>query len=225
MNAIYQDFFSAFELSNAPLGVVYLPEHDPEMLIGTPDTNGYIMWKFLDCEQPMVEVFSQYEKTAGRQLPESFKNWYAFKYSLDLDASVVSLPVNPKHSPGKGLLKKVMPGNDFWERPLALGLLPFGEENFMNAGPVCFDTRIGGDPNNWLIRYWNHEWIDHPNEIGPVMFSSFDRLILAVTEFLKHAYGEGIAQNQAIDAMMAADPEGAGGSGRKYWELFYYENS
>ena len=116
-----------------------------------------------------------------------------------------------------------MPGNSWWERPLALGLLPFGDEG-NDAGPLCFDTRASNDPDSWPITFWDH---DGPEEIGPTLFSSFDALLRGCTAYMRCAAE---ARRRASDpqdrlasdadclrSLMAADPQGAGSGGAGYW--------
>lgn len=196
--------------------VPHTADTPPEMIVGPADDDS-VFWKMLPCDSSLDDVFGKYEEAAGQTLPPSFKRWYSAMYTLDADCAVVRLPENPSNHSGTGLLSYVMSDNDFWERPIALGLLPIGDEG-NDGGPLCFDTNGSTEPDRWPVRFWDHDWAYKPQELGPVLFSCFDGLLAGVTAYLENV-GEA-SQNWAgaIEALMAADPKGAGNLGRPYWE-------
>ena len=109
------------------------------------------------------------------------------------------------------------------ERILDIGLLPFGDEKMLDAGPVCFDTRRRMADGDCPVVFWDHEWVDTNKEIQP-MFSSCRRMfeclsLVATTDFDDEI--ELLPQKRAFMArFLSLDPEGAGGSAKNYWTLF-----
>src|SRR5205823_5910940 len=61
------------------------------------------------------------------------------------------------------------------DRIIDRGLLPFGAETFMDAGPVCFDTRNAALHGECPVVFWDHEWLGTANELRP-MFSSCSKM-------------------------------------------------
>lgn len=225
MHPIDEAFFRAYERAHRPLRIFRTASRPEDMMLGPVDAHGYCEWCFKPCTTSLDPIFSQYACAAGKELPPSFQRWYASMFTLDLDCSIIRLPINPSNAPGTGLLRQIMPESPWWTRPLELGLLPFGNDG-NDEGPLCFDTRNGGDPDHWPITFWVHD--DPQAEIGPVLFSSFDALLQGCT-----AYLECLANLQACAAqddpwqdricecfapLMAADPQGAGTAGKEYWE-------
>lgn len=228
----YADFFDAYVRCFGPLVTVQTARTPPEMVIG-PDrrSRGWVQWRLLPCDVDLEPRFLELEHRCGHAFPATFKRWYSSCFTLDMDLSVVRLPANPSNAPLVPLAEIALGSSVHSARPLELGLLPFGDEAMMDAGPICFDTRDGGAPDNWPIRYWDHEYNSTPEEVGPVIFSSFGKLtecctkymlcFAAVRERLPDASDEWLDhRGECIRAMMEADPSGAGGPGREYWGQF-----
>jgi hypothetical protein len=113
------------------------------------------------------------------------------------------------------------------ERILDKGLLPFGSESFMDAGPVCFDTRRRTDSGDCPVVFWDHEWINTAAEVRP-MFSSCAKMfeclaLIASTDFSFIYHGKDDdpsllpIKKQLMAQFLATDPNGAGGAARNYW--------
>jgi hypothetical protein len=113
------------------------------------------------------------------------------------------------------------------ERIVDIGLLPFGRESQMDAGPVCFDTRYRFADGDCPIVFWDHEWIDTANEVRP-MFSSSAKMFQCLAAFaatdLDFTYHDEdddpstLPLKRALLAdFLAMDPAGAGGPARGYW--------
>ena len=113
------------------------------------------------------------------------------------------------------------------ERILDIGLLPFGDESFMDAGPVCFDTRSRLPDGDCPVVFWDHGWQGTDNEVRPMFSSSakmFECLILvAQTDvgFVHHHADDDPAllpkKQQFLQCFLAFDPLGAGGPAKDYW--------
>lgn len=227
----FKTFFDAYVKCFGPLKTVVTPKTPRDMIVGSVDVEGWAEWQLRPCTQDVDSLFSQLEQECGSPFPASFKRWYGAYFTLDMDCSVVRLPPNPSNAPLIPLRKLLLNGSPFATRPRSLGLLPFGDEAMMDAGPLCFDSRDGSDPDRWPIRYWDHEWCDTPQEVGPVIFSSFDKLIEACTQYMLEFAAVKAAmpdepdawldnRQKCIRALMSADPQGAGGPGRQYWETW-----
>jgi SMI1-KNR4 cell-wall len=113
------------------------------------------------------------------------------------------------------------------EQILDVGLLPFGSEAFMDAGPVCFDTRSRMANGDCPVVFWDHEWVGSEKEINP-MFSSCAKMFecLALTalsdiDFFHHDETDDVLilpqKQRLLQNFLDTDPNGAGGSAKKYW--------
>ncbi len=113
-------------------------------------------------------------------------------------------------------------------RILGRGLIPFGHETLMDAGPVCFDTRRRREDGDCPVVFWDHDLTDTEEEFRP-LFSScagmFACLTLAAESDLSFIYHdaaedapEGLPEKRKrMRAFLAADPAGAGAAARSYW--------
>jgi hypothetical protein len=213
-----------------PLNAVRTKGTPAEMIVrGDLESAGWIEWRLLPCGPEFLRPLEELERASGTRLPPSFRRWYGSRYTLDVDVSVVRLPANPSNDPCAALRNALMAPGSFNSAARALGLIPFGDEAMMDAGPLCFDPRGGGDPDAWPVTYWDHEWAETDREIGPVIFSSFDRLLLGCIGYMREF--ERVQRSvfdpdrwldhrpSCIRALMAADPGGAGGPGRDYWTM------
>jgi hypothetical protein len=113
------------------------------------------------------------------------------------------------------------------ERILDIGLLPFGDESQMDAGPVCFDTRSRLQDGDCPVVFWDHEWSDTEKEIRP-MFSSSAKMFECLTfvaqtdfNFIHHGNKDEptvlVKKQQALARFLALDPKGAGETAKDYW--------
>jgi len=113
------------------------------------------------------------------------------------------------------------------KRILDVGLLPFGDEAFMDAGPVCFDTRHRIADGDCPVVFWDHEWVGKAKEIQ-LMFSSGRKMfeclsLVAATDhtFFYHDDDDDAAllpkKRRMLEQFLATDPEGAGGPAKGYW--------
>jgi hypothetical protein len=225
MSAIDEAFFDAYQ-SCCALTTVWTARTPEDMVAGEVDPDGWIAWRLVSCDASVMKAtLTALEREAGVHLPPSFRRWYGSRHTLDMDLSVVRLPTNPSNDPAGPLRQRLLAAKAF-ARPREIGLIPFGDEA-NDAGPLCFDPRAGGHPDSWPILYWDHDWAGTEREIGPVLFSSFDRLLIACTALLRRleerrrndpgSHPWEAHRADCIRALMEADPEGAGGPGRTYW--------
>lgn len=116
-----------------------------------------------------------------------------------------------------------------WPRQgiLDVGLLPFGSQAQMDAGPVCFDTKHRDAAGDCPVVFWDHEWVGTEKEVRPMFSSSakmFECLCIAATNDLNFVYYDDsddpalLSKKRALLAkFLSIDPEGAGGPAREYW--------
>jgi hypothetical protein len=113
------------------------------------------------------------------------------------------------------------------ERILDIGLLPFGSEAQMDAGPVCFDTKCRNAAGDCPVVFWDHEWVGTEKEVRPMFSSSarmFECLCVVATNDLNFVYHDDsddpalLPKKRALLArFLSIDPDGAGGAAREYW--------
>ena len=113
------------------------------------------------------------------------------------------------------------------ERILDVGLLPFGDEAFMDAGPVCFDIRNRAEDGDCPVVFWDHEWVGTPKEVQEIFSSSrkmFECLsLVAAADFNIIYHGDNDdpsllpQKRQQLAEFLSVDRHGAGGPGREYW--------
>ena len=210
-----KDFFAVYTTRFSPLRCVFTPDLPPEMLVSQrPDASGWVEWRMLPqpCQNPIN--FALLENEAASRLPKSFKAWFQNYYTLDVDVGIVRLPACPLNNPLKDLKYQVVESGYYSKRCKELGLIPFGDEKLIDAGPLCFDTREPVRDDEWPVVYWDHEYDQTSEEIGPRIFSSFPKLIKCCTHFLQ----ENKSARDLVRDLYRIDPEGAGGPGRAYWE-------
>src|ERR1017187_2462819 len=113
------------------------------------------------------------------------------------------------------------------ERILDIGLLPFGDESQMDAGPVCFDTRSRLQDGDCPVVFWDHEWSDTEKELRR-MFSSRAKMFECLTfvaqtdfNFIHHGNKDEptvlVKKQQALARLKTLDPKGAGETAKDYW--------
>lgn len=113
------------------------------------------------------------------------------------------------------------------DRILDIGLLPFGDEAFMDAGPVCFDTRKREADGDCPVVFWDHEWVNTDREICPMFSSSrkmFECLRFASANdlnlFYHHADDDASLlpmKKELMQGFLSIDPLCAGTIAREYW--------
>ena len=231
MNASNRRFFEAYERWLTPLATVRLPATPQEMIVRpVGHSPGWVEWKLMPCNVDLAGPFTALERQLGHSWPSSFKEWYGAFFTLDMDLSIVRLPENPSNAPLQPLEKRVAKPDPFDQAARSLGLIPFGDEAMMDAGPICFDPRGGSDPNRWPVTYWDHEWAGTDQQIGQPIFSCFEKLIECCTHYMEAAAGAKASgddllriRGTLLRSMITLDPDGAGGPGREYWTCWFEE--
>lgn len=159
--------------------------------------------------------------------PPLYRDFLKYLHFVELDSVGFSFERHVIHS-WKEALEKIYFHSWPRERILDVGLLPFGEECLMDAGPVCFDTRARLPDGDCPVVFWDREWVDTKEEIKPLFSSSakmFECLAFAASSDLNIVIqleddDEQILKTKAVlvENFLAIDPSGAGGPAREYWQ-------
>lgn len=166
------------------------------------------------------------EGETGLPFPPLYRDLLKYLHFVELMGAALQFERHMCHNWKETLRKTYFNG---WprERILDIGLLPFGEESMMNAGPICFDTRHRQNDGDCPVVFWDHEWVGTEKEINPMFSSSrkmFECLSLVAAidiNFIYHGEDDDpdlIPQKQKfLTQFLALDTAGAGGPAREYW--------
>jgi hypothetical protein len=169
---------------------------------------------------------NELERETGLPFPPLYRDFLKYRHFVDLTEAGVRFE---RHLPNDWV--KILRGAYFhsWprERILDVGLLPFGSESQMDAGPVCFDTRHRNEDGDCPVVFWDHEWVGDEKEVRPLFSSSAKMFgclsIVASHDFniVYHDESDDPAllskKGAALAKFLSLDPEGAGGPARDYW--------
>lgn len=223
LDALIDAFFLGYARAYAPLRTVHTPELPEELLVDAPDAFGWVGWE-PRLNQGLEPNYAEIERVTGVALPPSYRRWHARYLTLDLDLGPFRLfgatPPDPLAQ-----LREALDGEDQEARLRQLRLLPFGSEEVHEAGPLCFDGRAFAPDGEMPIVYWDRDRFreDDPEaapdeELGPVVFSSFPRLLACAVHLLGAPVGDPVARARRILDFTRIDPEGAGSEGGfAYW--------
>jgi len=189
-----------------------------------PARNDWIGWKPIPSTVTDVDL-DQLETTVGATFPPAYRSFLKYRHFYDLTEVGVRFFPHPVDTWRSTLDNEYL--IEPKERILGIGLIPFGSEAMMDAGPVCLDTRNISPPGDASVVFWDHEWNGTGKEIQP-MFSScmkmFECLLIASTSeinFLYHDEDEpsGLLDHkkEIMNHFLNTDPKGAGGPAREYW--------
>lgn len=190
-----------------------------------PEQDGWRGWKCCPSTVSNDEL-NRLEDETSLKFPTLYRDLLSYQHFISLTEVGLSFE---RHLPGEWTHKLQSLYFRSWlpERIIKIGLLPFGAETQMDAGPVCFDTRNRQPDGDCPVVFWDHDNIKTDDEIQ-IMFSSsakmFECLNIVATNdinFLNHLDEDGeetLPQKQLLlTKFLDADPEGAGGPALKYW--------
>ena len=188
-----------------------------------PPSNDWIGWQPVPStvtDQDLDEL----EAETGLKYPAPYREFLQYEHFVGLTELAIRFE---RHLIGawRETLKNVYFRSWPRERIADRGLLPFGSESLMDAGPVCFDTRKPAPRDDWSVVFWDHEWAGTEQEVRP-MFSSCTRMfecLLFVAEndvnFVYHGDDDDDSllpqKQQLLRQFLAIDPDGAGGPARE----------
>ena len=164
------------------------------------------------------------ERTIRLAYPPAYRHFLKILHFYDLCGSVDFFrhPVDKWRAELLGQYKSWLP-----KRIVGAGLIPFGRETKMDAGPTCFDTGRRLPNGDCPVVFWDHEWVGKDKEVQPLFSSSikmFECLLMEVEApdgFVFHYPGDQEPplswKKKQMKRFLEIDPEGAGGPGRSYW--------
>jgi hypothetical protein len=159
--------------------------------------------------------------------PPMYREFLKYVHFVNLDETAIRFEKHLIHEWKETLRKNYFRG---WprERILDIGLIPFGDECRMDAGPVCFDTRKRLPDGECPIVFWDHEWVNTKHEIKPLFSSAakmFACLAFTTSTDLNFLVDLEDDDEQVLETkadlrkkFLEIDPDGAGGVAREYWE-------
>lgn len=203
-------FFNAYLTKE--VGSVYIEDIPKDMIASEVNEDGWYKWKLI----PGTMTAEDYKRVAiqfGATLPESFIEWYKRYFFAECDYSIVRLP----HSLPSQPLAEIISNLDWYiaEQLIPLGLIPFASEG-NDTGSLVFDTRPSVETNDYPIRVYDHEYDGELDGLSEIIFSSFDKMLGCLTHFLNETNTR--KHFEVIADFYASDPDGAGSTGRPYWE-------
>lgn len=189
-----------------------------------PDRDDWVTWKAVPS-LAMAQKFFLLEEKIGLKFPPLYRELLSHKHFLELAGPIRFYP-HPVRDWKEMLLRNYFDGWDP-ERIIRQGLIPFGDESFMDAGPVCFDARTEPANEDYPVVFWDNEWVGTEKEINPLFSSAsimFRSLIFAVRQgpsFFSHHEGDSSSElpkkRALLKSFLGIDPSGAGGPARDYW--------
>jgi hypothetical protein len=223
LDALADAFFDAYARAYAPLKTVRAPGLPEALVVGAADHEGWIAWRPLRSPGPEPD-YAAIERQAGGALPPSYKAWHRRYLTLDLELGPIRLRGAPPPDPLAPLREEILEA-PWSDRLRSLRLIPFGREEVHEAGPLCFDARAPSPSGELPIVTWDHDrWSEGEpgapgeEEIGPVLFSSFERLLACAIHLLGAPVGDPAARARRILDFPRLDPDGAGSEGGfAYW--------
>ena len=166
------------------------------------------------------------ERETGLPFPPSYRDFLKYLHFIDLTEVGVRFERHMCHNWRETLRAKYFHS---WprERILEAGLLPFGDEAQLDAGPACFDTRHRLADGDCPVVFWDHEWRGTDKEIRRLFSSSakmFECLTVVARTDIDFPHRDSnddtalLAEKRDLLAQfLSIDPGGAGGVARSYW--------
>lgn len=212
MPDLNKNFFDAF-LSIYPASTVHTDDFPEALKAGEEDEDGWIEWKLLPGNFS-TDLYHDLEKKYKVIFPESFINWHRSHFFMDAQTEILRLPHSNPEQPLQELEAEL--NNVISEELIPQKLYPFGSEG-NDIGPLVFDGRTTVANNEFPVRVYDHEAGGDLNGLSPVIFSSFSKLLECqihfLTELKKHR-----KNYEIVPDFFTIDPEGAGATGKDYWE-------
>ena len=179
MNIVENYFETAYkEMLIEDSNLAVLTPDFPEDMINKSrsEENDWIYWVPVDS-QVTDEQLKAFEAKYNFNYPVLYKYLLKYKHFYELQNLCIRFEVHLSNNWQKYLIDLY----ESWlpERIIKKGLIPFGSECFMDAGPVCFDLR-NSNPDNCPVVFWDHEWVNTEKEIQP-LFSSIQKMFESLT--------------------------------------------
>jgi hypothetical protein len=200
------------------------PKMPNEMRDPTIDsTNDWIGWKAVPSTVNDADL-DELEGEIQMRFPPSYRRFLKTAHFLALSEVGIRFVEHPIHTWSDILRSQY---RDWGQGLFSLGLIPFGYESMMDAGPACFDTRTRSVNGECRVVFWDLEWKGTDQEINPLFSSSekmFECLLFAELTDVNFIYHDDnddptllSRKRDLMSQFLALDPYGAGGPARRYW--------
>jgi hypothetical protein len=195
------------------------------MWAGDRNSEGWRPWHLVPSTVTEADL-DGLEAELGLQFPPIYRCFLEYMHFVDLAAFGLDFE---RHLPEEwqARLRDLYRAFDP-QRIVNIGLLPFGSERLADAGLVCFDTRRRRPDGDAPVVIWDHEWVETEKEIVPLYSSArklFEcQLFFVESEIDIHNWEETEptrAHRAVVEEMLAIDPEGLGGPGRRWLASFF----
>jgi hypothetical protein len=209
-------------------GLMHHPSKPPKPMRdpSTPRKGDWYPW--IDIPSTVTDIdLNELEKEIGLWYPPLYRDFLKYKHFIDLTEDGIRFP---QHLPNlwNEKLKELYHASWVPERIIGIGLLPFGSESLLDAGPVCFDTRNQLPRGDYPVVFWDHEWVESEKEIRLLFSSSqkmFECLYFAASQEINF-FCQNIddsdeirsKKHNLIEQFIAIGRSGAGGPGAEYWK-------
>ena len=226
-NPLVTEFVDAAITRLRRLDLMRWPGKLPEPMLdpSIPPSNDWVGWQPI-ASTVMDADLDLLERETGLAFPPLYRDFLKYRHFVDLTETGVRFERHLCHRWQETLRKAYFHS---WprERILDVGLLPFGDEALMDAGPVCFDTRHRTADRDCPVVFWDHEWVDTKKKVQQ-MFSSCRKMfeclsLVAATDFnfIYHDEDDDSSllpkKRELLARFLSLDPDGAGGPAKEYW--------
>jgi hypothetical protein len=190
-----------------------------------PSSDDWVGWKAIPSTVTNAQLNALEEET-GLAFPPHYREFLCYQHFVGLTER--GLRFEPHLCDEWAIaLRKLYFQSWRRDRILDVGLLPFGSESLMDAGPVCFDTRCRTSSGDCPVVYWDHDFVGTEKEVG-VLFSATAKMFACLclvagndVDFIYHDDDDDPSllprKRGLLAEFLRLDPAGAGGPGRDYW--------
>lgn len=211
MRTLPEEFFREYCAIEINRKFVYSEDIPIEMMSSKKDESGWFEWKCIPGTLTNDD-YKQIERQYNAQFPISFIAWHKLYFFPRVDCSLLRLPGSLPTKPLEEITNYFE--WDISEELIREGFVPFGDEG-NDAGPLVFDTRTQIEPNEFPIRFYDHEYCGDMDGVSDIIFSSFPKLLECIIHYLKET--ETKYTFEVIPDFFNIDPLGAGKTGKGYW--------
>ncbi len=225
-NSLVTEFVDAAIARLRRLGLMRWPGRLPEPMqdLSIAPSDGWVGWRPMPSTVTDADL-DALEGETGLAFPPLYRDFLQYQHFVYLTETGVRFERHLCDDWQETLREAYFRSG--YQSILNVGLLLFGDEAFMDAGPVCFDTRHRLADGDCPVVFWDHEWAGRTKGVRP-LFSSCRKMfgclsLVAATEvnFIYHDYGDDPSllaeKRQLLARFLALDPDGAGRAARQYW--------
>jgi len=211
---LVRDYVDAAVAHLRRLNLMRSPGGVPDSMLdpSIPPSQDWVGWKPMPSTV-MDGDLDGLERETGLRFPPAYRDFLKCLHFIDLTEVGVRFE---QHMPQNWCETLRAAYFKSWPREtiLDVGLIPFGDETQLDAGPVCFDTRCRLADGDCPVVFWDHEWRGTNKEVQP-MFSSSAKMFECLTLIARADISS--FQGGLLTRFLSMDPEGAGSAARNYW--------